>query len=260
MTSCSLSRLVDLPSMDEDKQLLGRLRMYRFMLLPSDAELVNKSLFEQLASARLEGMDVSNAGGFHSTTDLFSYEQNALLGNLTARAVTMAEKDDYTVSSAAATRPQMQNVVRAFQSTSESEGWINRNGHGHWNSLHTHTGCAWSGIYYARSALDASRVSHSGALLIKPSAHVSEVGFVSDVDMCRLNAVAAASMSASKDDDIPRLGRCDFMEITPQSGMMLVFPGYLQHAVLPLCIKEECRGLEEGTRVSFAFNYSEQKL
>ena len=67
--------------------------------------------------------------------------------------------------------------LRALIPSSESdEGWVNINEDGHWNRLHTHVGALWSGVYYIQSNPHTLLRGYSGALLLKPTSHVSEAG------------------------------------------------------------------------------------
>jgi Putative 2OG-Fe(II) oxygenase len=248
--------------MNEDELLVGALRVYRFNLMPDDVVAVNNNIRLDLASSEHSdsgGIQVSNAGGYHSSTDLFTREIHSLLARVCSDAVRIAERHDLEASAGARIGPSSasDNVVRGLQPVGDAEGWVNRNRHGHWNSLHTHTGSTWSGIYYAKSALEVSSVAYSGSLLIKPSSHIKEAKALSSAEMKRLNTYAAGGkggMGAASSE--PVVGRCDYVEIVPESGMMLIFPSYLQHAVLPLCINKEQRSEDAGIRISFAFNFA----
>lgn len=50
---------------------------------------------------------------------------------------------------------------------------------------------------------------------------------------------------------------CDYIEIVPEEGVMIIMPSWLQHAVIPLSIKKQYKTKEEGMRISLAFNFIE---
>lgn len=54
------------------------------------------------------------------------------------------------------------------------------------------------------------------------------------------------------------LNVCDYIEITPEEGLMIIMPSWLHHAVIPLSIKKQFRTKEEGMRISLAFNFIEK--
>ena len=60
-----------------------------------------------------------------------------------------------------------------------------------------------------------------------------------------------------RDDDIPTLSCCDYIEYEPEDGTMIIMPSYLQHAVLPLYIEKQDRGTVNGLRISMAFNFEQ---
>jgi hypothetical protein len=181
------------------------------------------------------------------------------------------------------------NAIRQLQSAGEAEAWININQHGHWNRLHTHEGAVWSGVYYIHSKKESLLREYSGQLLLKPTPHITENSYrLSDVELGRLNCSNGTTnqaqpqgegqdltlMSTSSDTAITHLegitdshphpqphhsnrGSCDYIQVPAEEGTMIIFPSWLHHAVVPLSIKEEYRGTEEGLRISLAFNFNE---
>ena len=85
---------------------------------------------------------------------------NAFFGLLCQQAVAIAEADDClfdpnpnpnpTPYPYPYPNPNPNPNKRLLQPYPQAEAWINRNTHGNWNSLHTHRGAAWSGIYYVQ--------------------------------------------------------------------------------------------------------------
>ena len=269
---------------------LGTFRVYKMKLKDEcfarlNSELVEDSLRQQLIDKN-NGMKVSNAGGYHSITDYFNTTCNeegeiltqsssnirSQLAAIAFLAVSMAEADDFASSRRANAADKNlidpQNRLRRLQSAAESEAWININRHGHWNRLHTHEGAAWSGIYYLQcppieSAAvlegggeeeEACARSCGGRLLIKPSPHISEVR---NYDLTKLELARLNSIALNADDSRHFSSCCDYLEIEPEEGMLIIMPGWLQHAVLPLQIRPEFRASNTGTRISIAFNFVE---
>jgi hypothetical protein len=88
---------------------------------------------------------------------------------------------------------------------------------------------------------------------VKPSPHLSECKPLTAVERRRLNISNVVSSGQT-------LSCCDSIEVRPSRGLLLVFPSYLQHAVLPLFVKPVYRGSEAGERVSLAFNVQQLLL
>jgi Putative 2OG-Fe(II) oxygenase len=50
---------------------------------------------------------------------------------------------------------------------------------------------------------------------------------------------------------------CDYIEIPPEEGMMILLPSWLQHSVIPLSVKSRFKKKNEGARISLAFNFNQ---
>jgi hypothetical protein len=185
------------------------------------------------------------------------------------------------------------NALRKLEPAHTAEAWININQHGHWNRLHTHEGAVWSGVYYMHSQRQCVDRSYSGRLLLKPTPHITENTYrLTPVEIARLNCFSldeqsplkglssttssANETAVSKDEDLrnessypygdyerpnplPSATCCDYLEISPEEGTMIIFPSWLHHGVLPLSIKDSYKGKLGGLRISLAFNFSEDK-
>lgn len=242
ITRSTIDRLVESVSLRTNEDILqqGSLRLYRFELNAEDALKVNEEMLAQ-ANSRIEqdGIKVSNAGGYHSKTDCFESGANAKFARLCEVAVDIAEADDSTFGG---------GERRLLQKSENSEAWINVNSHGCWNSLHTHTGSSWSGVYWAR--VPSNDVSSGGDLLLKPTPHITETKGLSEIESLRL-------MIRDEIRNCAALGCCDYIRVKPVVSSLLLFPSYLQHAVVPLFVSEVHRASSTGERVSFAFNFAE---
>ena len=248
----TLQRHIDLPRFDEE--MIGTFRIYKFKVNETISTLLNERLIEYGNVIRQidEGMQVSNSGGYHSMTDGFdSSKNNEMIGDIVTRAVNFCEMDDHKFSNM-----DVNQEIRRFKSIENQEAWININNHGDFNSLHTHSGSTWSGIYYIQCPdTGMSRTTYSGKLLLKPSPHSTEVlKFpLTEIELARLNIVRPTTASQISAIDT---GVCDWISVTPEEGCMLIIPSYLQHAVMPLNIREEHRCQKYAERISFAFNFA----
>jgi uncharacterized protein (TIGR02466 family) len=98
--------------------------------------------------------------------------------------------------------------------------WANINREGDFNAVHTHPGATWSGVYYVDNG--ESRLDTQGTAI-----HL--------FDPC----------PARTNIFFPELS-CQNVVFKPAPGLMILFPSYLPHAVLPH------RG--DRPRISIAFN------
>jgi hypothetical protein len=241
----NVSRLVESFSLRTNADVLeqGTLRVFKFQLTDVDVAAVGEDIAAHVRG-RGQGISVSNSGGYHSEVDVFANGGHARLTSLCASAVEHAEERDCSLGGGSSRR-------RLMQDASQCEAWVNVNTHGAWNSLHTHTGSTWSGVYYSKVPADeVTRPGGRGNLLIKPSPHHTELKApLSKEEQRRLNVQPSVTSGQT-------LSCCDSIEIQPRPGMLLVFPAHLQHAVLPLFVRPQYRGSEAAERVSLAFNFA----
>ena len=92
--------------------------------------------------------------------------------------------------------------------------WANINGKGNWNSLHDHVGAEISGIYYIKVP------KNSGDVVFRDP-----------------RAITISEQSGEQ----PK-----WMVSQPNEGVMMLFPGYLEHMVKP--------NQSDESRISIAFN------
>ena len=110
--------------------------------------------------------------------------------------------------------------------------WANVNRESHGNEFHTHPGAFWSGCYY----VDDGGVGADPAL-----------GGQFEIQDPR--GVAPAMYAPALAFAVPGGQSCGASElVSPRSGMILMFPSWLSHAVRPYA--------GNGTRISVAFNFS----
>jgi uncharacterized protein (TIGR02466 family) len=168
---------------------------------PNTDEL-NQALREAILQheARSAGISRSNVGGWHSQTDLFTWELDSIKA-LRGRIHTFVTELCRTVA-----RDPQDPMHRNFR----LEGWANVMRHAQYHSLHSHPNAFWSGVYYVSgNPKPAQAHPFSGKLeLVDPR--------------------PGASLSFSEHTSL--YGR--FL-LNPLAGQMVIFPGWLQHQVHP---------------------------
>lgn len=158
------------------------------------------------------GISKSNVGGWQSTDDLVSWggEAGRILAERTMSMVNHATKELFSLTQASGSFGWKFSM------------WANVNRRGQFNRMHFHPGSTWSGTYY----VDAGD---------PPPPESPLAGCFGFHDP---NQVAAMSFFVGQ---LPHGG-----EITPETGMMVLFPSYLPHIVYPY---------QGGRpRISIAFN------
>jgi len=156
------------------------------------------------------GDNRSNVGGWRSETGQLEFlgePGRELLVRLQA-AAHEASRQVFTERGLA--MPELRWQVQA---------WANVCRSGNFNSAHNHPGATWSGVYYV-DAGEPTSDAHSQLHLIAP-------------DQARSSTFFSYLLP-------------DTVCINPKAGMMVLFPGYLLHAVVP--------HLGKRPRVSIAFN------
>ncbi len=166
-----------------------------------------------------EGLRISNLGGWHSGTNMLEWGGEAAKA-LVFKTMTMADA-----------------VTTDVKSPQESrfgwipELWANVSRHGHANQYHTHPGSYWSAVAYVDDGYGGDNNPDLGG------------------ELQLLDPRSPTPLMAAPDLRLPGVdGRPQSPEITvrPRTGMIVMFPSWLQHAVLPF------HG--SGTRISVAIN------
>lgn len=157
------------------------------------------------------GVPKSIVGGWHSREDFMTWPHPEV-GQLRAW-MDEAMGELMTVTSGAAKDDLGDVAVSA---------WANVLRRGGYHRLHTHPACLWSGVYYVAVGDTDPDWQHSGAIeLYDPRGAVEMVTLPGNPFGQRLT-------------------------ITPEPGLMLLFPSWLGHAVHPFVGK--------GERITVAFN------
>ena len=102
------------------------------------------------------------------------------------------------------------------------KGWVNINRHLSYNVAHSHPDCHWSGVYYAATGEPDPKYPMSGVIEFRDP------------------------RGATTGIRTPGFDFGDCFYGKPVPGMILVFPGWLLHAVHPF--------YGEGVRIAIAFN------
>ena len=165
------------------------------------------------------GVSISNIGGWHSNTKMIEWGGEAARA-LAYKAMTMADAATVDAGSPQASRygwaPEM---------------WANVSGQGNANFHHTHPGSFWSAVAYIDDGYEGSEDAALGGelQLLDPR-----------MPMVRMTApdlrLTDANGQAQNNEPM----------IRPKTGMIVMFPSWLQHAVRPF------HG--QGRRISIAIN------
>ncbi|MEL7447222.1 MAG: TIGR02466 family protein [Pseudomonadota bacterium] len=165
------------------------------------------------------GVNISNIGGWHSNTSMIEWGGEAARA-LAHKAMTLADEQTVDAGSPKASRyswiPEM---------------WANVSGLGNANFHHTHPGSFWSAVAYIDDGYEGSNDSSLGGelQLLDPR-----------MPMIRMTAPDLRTK------DIDGQPQNNEPTIRPHTGLIVMFPSWLQHAVRPF------HGT--GTRISIAIN------
>jgi uncharacterized protein (TIGR02466 family) len=160
---------------------------------------------------RNPGAALTNIGGWHSETGLLEF-----CGEAGKRLIAHMH-----AMTAEATR----RLYAAFGQPERSlewvlSAWANVNRRGASNQVHTHPGATWSGVYYVDHGEATEATERTGIHLYDPSPARTNLFF-------------------------PELSATSVV-FKPEPGLMILFPSYVPHAVLP--------HQGERARISIAFN------
>lgn len=165
------------------------------------------------------GVTISNIGGWHSNTRMLEWGGEAARA-LAYKAMTMADAQTVDVRSPQESRfgwiPEM---------------WANVNHKGHANQYHTHPGSFWSAVAYIDDGYDGDDDPALGGELQLLDPRMPMIRMTAP-DL-RLRDAAGQPMPSE-------------ISFRPKTGMIVMFPSWLQHAVRPF------HGA--GRRISIAIN------
>jgi uncharacterized protein (TIGR02466 family) len=171
--------------------------------------LLRDSILEH--ARRHPGKERTNVGGWHSETGVLEFCGSAgerLVGHMREMI------DEATI------RLHAEYSQPAKPLSWTLGAWANVNRRGDFNTLHTHPGATWSGVYYVDHGESSGDVEGTALQLFDPNPARTNIFF-------------------------PELSTANVL-IKPQPGLMILFPSYLPHAVPP--------HQGERPRISIAFN------
>ena len=166
-----------------------------------------------------EGISVSNINGWHSATDMIDWGGEAARA-LAYKAMTMA--DALTLDAKSPDKSRYGWVP---------EMWANVSGKGAANQYHYHPGSFWSAVAYIDDGYEGSENAALGGELQLLDPRMPMVRMTAP-DLRMKDTSGAVQHSE--------------LSIRPKTGMIVLFPSWLQHAVRPFYGK--------GLRISIAIN------
>src|SRR5262245_5122523 len=158
------------------------------------------------------GKSKSNAGGWHSEESLLNWpepEIATLKGGIDGAVQRMC-------------RLPLREKTDSLRLAYSAAAWANVNRHGHYNSLHCHTGSHWSVVYYVDTGQEEPGHQFNGMLELR------------DPRPAAIHGRLPAFM----------FGRG--LNVRPQPGLLVVFPAWIEHWVHPF--------FGSGERISIAVN------
>lgn len=165
------------------------------------------------------GVSISNIGGWHSDTKMLEWGGEAARA-LAYKAMTMADAQTLDVKSPSKSRfgwvPEM---------------WANVSTRGDANQYHTHPGSFWSAVAYVDDGYAGNGDPALGGELQLLDPRMPMIRMTAP-DLRLLDGAGRPMPSE--------------VSIRPETGMIVLFPSWLQHAVRPF------HG--QGTRISIAIN------
>lgn len=168
---------------------------------------------------RDEGIQISNIGGWHSNTQMLEWGGEAARA-LAYKAMTLADEQTIDIK-----KPE------GSRFTWHPEMWANVSVKGSANQYHFHPGSFWSAVAYIDDGYDGATDPKLGGELQLQDPRMPMVRMTApDLRMKEANGQPMHSE----------------VLLRPKTGMIVMFPSWLQHAVRPF------HG--EGTRISVAIN------
>lgn len=190
--------------------------------IPDAAEL-NRDLAAAIAERRNadpEGVAISNRLGWHSDTGMLEWGGEPA-HRLMDHMIAVANRFSQDIGGEGRRRfiwvPEM---------------WANVSGRGASNQFHTHPGSMWSSVYYVDDGYGGSPDRGLGGELE-----------IEDPRAPMIN-MEAPDLRFRPSSDAPPISH--EAQVRPASGLLLIFPGWLRHAVKPY--------LGDGVRISIAMN------
>jgi uncharacterized protein (TIGR02466 family) len=192
--------------------------IFRHCWPEEESRPVNKALKAEILARREQasGISMSNVGGWQSEPDLMNWSlpEVAQLSHWINQAFGMVMGRELETID--------------FKSRYVIASWANINEYGDYNRTHIHSNHHWSGVYYVDVGNPSPDVGPNGAIeFLDPRPAVGVF-------------------------DLPGITASGTWTILPKPGLMLMFPSWLRHTVLPY--------YGESPRITIAFNLRVAKL
>jgi uncharacterized protein (TIGR02466 family) len=186
--------------------------IFRHRWPEDEAAPVNQALKAEILDRRqrLPSTEVSNVGGWQSEPDLITWDVPEL------------KQFRQWINQAFSAVMASELGTGRFKSRYAVTGWANVNEYGDYNRTHIHPNNHWSGVYYLDIGQPVPSLVPNGA-----------IEFIDPRPACGVI-------------DFPEILLPDTWTIHPETGLMLLFPSWLRHSVLPY--------FGEGLRITIAFN------
>ena len=246
---------------DGDGDGSGSLVVHRFRLKDDDqrapshrsAGSFDAALVAGAAALRLDeptGALVSNQGGYHSASPLRGRADDG------PDEAPCWDELHQVIDAAVAAGLAVKEEVDASEARARGGGawgrrlearssWVNVNGAGDTNKLHTHEPAVYSGTYYAQLPRDVDVASPVEEAEAAPAAARD----MSGAFVLRLSTAGEPGGGGGAVGDSE--SECRYSLVRPERGMLLLFPATMLHAVLPFWPEE---GADVQERVSVGFN------
>lgn len=193
------------------------------LVLHTISEAVDRAALRTAIEAELardpQGVAVSNVGGWHSASTLQHWGGEAARA-LASQVAAIADTMTLDTQDRAATTHHW-----------KADMWANVVGPGNSHQFHYHPGCVWSAVAYLDDGYEGSTDSTLGGELVLLDPRMPQI---------RMNAPNRRLREADGGEQLAE------PFIRPHTGLLVVFPAWLAHAVQPF------RGT--GTRISIALN------
>jgi uncharacterized protein (TIGR02466 family) len=186
--------------------------IFRHCWPEAEATAVNEALKAAILARREQACSsaLSNVGGWQSEPDLMDWQVPEL------------ERLSQWIHQAFGSIMGRELGTTDFKSRYVVTGWANINEYGDYNRTHIHSNHHWSGVYYVDIGNPDQSVGPNGAIeFIDPRPAVGVF-------------------------DFPGITATGTWTLLPEPGLMLLFPSWLRHSVLPY--------FGEKPRITIAFN------
>lgn len=169
-----------------------------------DVEILNDELIEVIFEKEhtTESMTLSNAGGFHSSCDLFAWDYPCV------------ETLRQMVNSLIMHMAGLSGLKDGYEIDISISSWVNIVRNGHYHIPHNHPNNFWSGVYYVDAGIPDETIENNGLFEFCDPRTGSDM-------------ITVKSMSPVR------------YQVKANPGLMMMFPSFVTHYVHPFIGKGE---------------------